>query len=109
MGEQKTLKLVAKYADGTNLFGRVGSDVLQHKLDVLKNYCTQFNRNYEDIEKTTLVSVDMSETKPADLVKELKKFHKIGFSQAILTIKNDHEITPLNKIAYEVIPAVSDL
>lgn len=109
MGEQKTLKLVAKYADGCNFFGRAGFDVLKHKLDVLKNYCVKFNRNYDDIEKTTLISVDLSEIKPEDLINNLKELRKLGFTQAILTIHNDHEITPLNVISDEVIPAVADL
>src|SRR6266516_4846210 len=38
-GERKTLRLVAQYADGCNLFARMGKDVLQQKLNVLQEHC----------------------------------------------------------------------
>ncbi len=53
-GEQKTLRLVAQYADACNLFARMGKNVLQHKLDVLREHCEKIGRPYEQIEKTTL-------------------------------------------------------
>ncbi len=53
-GEQKTLRLVAKYADACNLFARMGDDVLKHKLEVLRGHCEQYHRPYSAIEKTTL-------------------------------------------------------
>ncbi|HVB61999.1 MAG TPA: LLM class F420-dependent oxidoreductase, partial [Ktedonobacteraceae bacterium] len=55
-GEQKTLRLVAKYADACNIFARLGKDVLQHKFDVLREHCASVGRPYEAIEKTTLDS-----------------------------------------------------
>src|SRR6266567_4728831 len=56
-GEKKTLRLIAQYGDACNLFARLGSDVLQHKLDVLREHCATLNRPYEQIEKTTLDSL----------------------------------------------------
>src|SRR5512143_1590563 len=38
-GEKKTLRLVAQYADACNLFAQIGTDSLQHKLDILKRHC----------------------------------------------------------------------
>jgi len=50
-GERKTLRLVAQYADATNLMG--GSpDLLAHKLDVLRAHCDDLGRDYDTIEKT---------------------------------------------------------
>jgi alkanesulfonate monooxygenase SsuD/methylene tetrahydromethanopterin reductase-like flavin-dependent oxidoreductase (luciferase family) len=46
MGEKRTLRLVAQYADACNLFIYGGSDVIRHKLDVLRGHC-------EDVEGTT--------------------------------------------------------
>ena len=54
-GEQKTLRLVARYADACNLFARPGDEgiaLLQHKLDVLRAHCETEGRAYESIEKT---------------------------------------------------------
>ncbi|MFN8569528.1 MAG: hypothetical protein U0Z44_18845 [Kouleothrix sp.] len=49
-GEQKTLRLVAQYADACNLFARMGNDVLRQKLDILKGHCDAVGRPYEAIE-----------------------------------------------------------
>ena len=105
MGEKKTLKLVAKYANACNFIARASEDELKHKLDVLQNYCTQFGRNYDDIEKTFLLTVDMSKTSTKELLASLKGFNNLGFSHAIFTIRNDHKLENLDIIAEEIIPA----
>jgi hypothetical protein len=56
-GEQKTLKLVARYADACNLFampGEEGLNTLRHKLEVLRQHCEREGRDYKSIEKTVL-------------------------------------------------------
>ncbi|MFN8160879.1 MAG: LLM class F420-dependent oxidoreductase [Solirubrobacterales bacterium] len=54
-GERKTLRLVARYADGCNLFGS-DRDVIARKLEVLRGHCDDLGRDYESIEKTILHS-----------------------------------------------------
>ncbi len=51
-GEQKTLRMVAQYADATNLIVP-DAEVLAHKLDVLRGHCDALGRDYDTIEKTT--------------------------------------------------------
>ena len=53
MGEQKTLRLVARYADACNL-GDIpdGGRTVTHKLGVLAGHCEAIGRPYEEIEKT---------------------------------------------------------
>jgi len=51
-GEQKTLRLVAQYADATNVFG--GPEKIHHKWQVLKAHCEAVGRPYDDIERSTL-------------------------------------------------------
>ncbi|NII69605.1 TIGR03560 family F420-dependent LLM class oxidoreductase [Microbacterium ulmi] len=50
-GEQKTLRLVAQYADITNLTVNDPAEVA-HKLDVLRRHCDRLGRDYDAIEKT---------------------------------------------------------
>jgi F420-dependent oxidoreductase-like protein len=50
-GEQKTLRMVAQYADATNLIVP-NAEVLAHKLDVLRGHCDALGRDYDSIEKT---------------------------------------------------------
>jgi alkanesulfonate monooxygenase len=58
-GEQRTLKLVAQYADACNI--GAGPDAA-HKLDVLRAHCDAVGRDYEMIEKTAITRIDPSST-----------------------------------------------
>jgi F420-dependent oxidoreductase-like protein len=57
-GEKKTLRLVAQYADATNVFG--GPDMLRRKYDILAAHCEAVGRSFEEIERTTLQSTRLS-------------------------------------------------
>lgn len=46
-GEQRTLRLVAQYADGCNLFG--DPDTVRHKVEVLYRHCRDANRDPTEI------------------------------------------------------------
>jgi alkanesulfonate monooxygenase SsuD/methylene tetrahydromethanopterin reductase-like flavin-dependent oxidoreductase (luciferase family) len=53
MGEHKTLRLVATYADACNLFDIPdGGRTITHKLAVLARHCDEIGRPYGEIEKT---------------------------------------------------------
>ncbi len=53
MGERKTLRLVAQYADACNVFDIPdGGVTVRHKLGVLADHCATLGRPYEEIEKT---------------------------------------------------------
>jgi len=58
-GEQVTLKLVAKYGDACNIGGT--PDVVQHKLDVLRGHCEKVGRNYDDIIRSSGLTVHLLE------------------------------------------------
>ena len=51
-GEQKTLRLVARYAQATNLNGGGGPEEVAHKLSVLRRHCDEAGTDYDAIEKT---------------------------------------------------------
>jgi F420-dependent oxidoreductase-like protein len=57
-GEKKTLRLVAQYADGTNVFG--GPDTLRRKYAILREHCEVVGRPFEEIERSTLQSTRLS-------------------------------------------------
>jgi F420-dependent oxidoreductase-like protein len=106
MGEQKTLRLVAKYADACNLFPAPG---VQHKLDVLKKHCEREKRNYDDIEKTTMFRFDLGERgeNVGKTVEQLRGMARMGFTTAIGGVKDVYKITPLEIMARDLIPAVA--
>ena len=50
-GEQRTLRIAAKYADMTHWFS-IGLDALKHKTEVLERYCEEIGRDPVAIERT---------------------------------------------------------
>src|SRR5207249_3547240 len=64
-GEQKTLRLVAQYADACNLGSRFTRDQLAHKLAVLRGHCERVGRPYEAVEKTLYWRVHVTRTSEA--------------------------------------------
>jgi F420-dependent oxidoreductase-like protein len=46
-GEKRTLRLVARYADMTNLFGDPAT--IAHKVDVLRGHCKEFGRDPSEV------------------------------------------------------------
>ena len=111
MGEKKTLKLVAKYADACNLFARAGVDELRKKLDILKRYCSEVGRSYDDIERTSLGTVNLStgDTTPAEVIELCRSLASIGIQHAIFNMPNVADIKPLETFGREIIPAVAGL
>jgi F420-dependent oxidoreductase-like protein len=110
-GEKKTLRLVAKYADGCNLFARLGPEELTRKLDILKRHCDDVGRSYEEIEKTALETVNISEGNMTtrQFIDRCRKLHDLGFQHLIVNMPNVVEIKPIEAIGREVIPEILDL
>jgi F420-dependent oxidoreductase-like protein len=108
-GEQKTLRLVAQYADACNLFAYMGNDELSRKLEVLKRHCDDVGRDYAEIERTALGQVYLGPggMSVSDLVDQCRSLADLGIQHFIFSMSNDHEITPIETIGREVIPAVA--
>jgi len=107
-GEQKTLRFVARYAQACNLFP--GPD-LARKLDVLRAHCDAEGRVYDEIIKTCYHIFDVGPRgeKAAEVVDQLGKLAEMGFDAAIGAVANVWDVTPLEIIGSQVIPAVADL
>ena len=109
MGEQKTLRMVAQYADATNLFARAGVDVLRAKLDILRGHCDAVGRDYDTIEKTSLMSIHLApgQMTAQDVIAQCKALSELGITHVIFNMPNVETITPLEIISKEIIPAVA--
>jgi F420-dependent oxidoreductase-like protein len=59
-GEKKTLRMVAQYGDGCNLFG--DADRLRHLLGVLEGHCERLGRDMSEITKTAMGTVVIAPT-----------------------------------------------
>jgi F420-dependent oxidoreductase-like protein len=110
MGEKKTLRLVARYADACNLFEFLGTDGLTKKLEVLRRHCDTERRDFGSIEKTTLGTAQVGAGQSAaDVIARCRGLAALGVDQAIFNMPNAHELTPLETFGKEIIPAVAGL
>ncbi|MFI5931943.1 LLM class F420-dependent oxidoreductase [Actinoplanes sp. NPDC051494] len=75
-GEQRTLKLVAQYADACNIFA--GPEAA-HKLDVLRAHCDKLDRDYDTIEKTAITRMDPATTAD-DIVRTGHELAGLGYT-----------------------------
>jgi len=112
-GEQKTLRLVARYADACNIFG--GPEQLAHKFAVLRERCDEVGRPYDEIERTTLqmarVGLDGDEKTltPEAFVDHLGRLADVGVQHAILGIPSHDVEAWIDLIGARVIPAARAL
>jgi F420-dependent oxidoreductase-like protein len=112
-GEQKTLRLVAQYADATNVFG--DGPRLAHKYAVLREHCERIGRPYQEIERSTLqhasVGADGSggTSSPAQLVEQLGELSDAGVQHVILALRGVEDLHQLELIGQAVIPQLRSL
>src|SRR4051812_30784267 len=111
MGEKKTLRLVAQYADACNLFAYPGADVLRHKLDVLQRHCEDVGRDYQEIERTALGTANLAPDGMTveEVIELCRELSEAGIQHLIFNMPNVHEIKPLETFGEKIIPAVADL
>jgi F420-dependent oxidoreductase-like protein len=109
-GPNKTLRMVAQYADACNIGDWVGTENMQKSLDTLKEHCETLGRDYETIEKTCLGTVHLSAKDTVDgVIDRIQKLSEMGFTHAIFNMPDVYKITPLETFAKEIIPAVAGL
>ena len=110
MGQKKTLRLVAQYADACNFFEGAGAQSLQTRLDALKAHCENLERDYATIEKTSLGTVHLSGADTVEgILRRLTVLSGMGFTHAIFNMPDVHQVTPLETFAREIIPAAAAL
>ena len=112
-GEQKTLRLVAQYADATNVFG--GPEKIHHKWQVLKAHCEAVGRPYDEIERSTLqgnlrVSPDGAngtET-PAQVIERFGELGDAGAQHVLFSVKDVWQTDTLELLGRTLLPALRD-
>jgi F420-dependent oxidoreductase-like protein len=104
-GEQKTLRLVARYADACNLFGAPPPDIA-HKLDVLRRHCETEGRDYERITKTVLAP--RSPVADVDaFLDDLRAYGELGVTE-VMVMPDRHPVEFATELAERVLPRLAD-
>lgn len=106
-GERRTLPLVARYADACNV--RPGPEI-PRQLDVLRRLCDTEGRDYDAIEKTCPYRFDVGEdgAKVGELIEQLRGFAEMGIETVLGRVVDEYQITPIEIMGREVIPAVAE-
>jgi F420-dependent oxidoreductase-like protein len=107
-GEQKTLRLVARYANACNI---PPGPELPKKLEVLRRHCEAEGHDYDLIEKTCPFLFDVGEdgSKAKELVEQLRTLAAMRIETVFGAVPHVDRIAPLEVIGREVIPVVADL
>jgi F420-dependent oxidoreductase-like protein len=105
-GEQKTLRLVTRYADSCNLFGG-DRDVVQHKLDVLRQHCVTEGRDYDTIEKTALlINPPLADIDAA--LAMVEQYAALGLSE-VQVMPDRHPVEFMTEIAEKFLPRLESI
>jgi len=85
-GEQRTLRLVAQYADACNLMNGDDLPTVRHKLDVLRRHCDALGRDYDSIEKTCMLGINQANKKmsAAEAAAQCQGLERLGVTHVIL-------------------------
>ena len=101
-GERKTLRLVAQYADACNVFG--GPDRIAHKYTVLQEHCQRLCRPYQEIERSTLQSVDLDRESAEQVVERFGALGEAGAQHVLFSVRGVSDTSKLERLAADVFP-----
>jgi F420-dependent oxidoreductase-like protein len=106
-GERKTLRLVAQYADASNVFG--GPEQLAHKFAVLRKHCQEVGRPFEEIERTNLQAVDLRRDPPEKLLNWFRQLGRAGVQHVIVNVADVADPQAIETFSRRIVPAVHEV
>jgi len=107
-GEQKTLRLVAQYADATNVFG--GPEMIHHKYEVLRGHCEALGRPFDEIERSNLQNVRISADgspgteSPDAIIERFGELGDAGAQQIIFSVRDVWQTDKIELLGSAVLP-----
>lgn len=106
-GEQKTLRMVAQYADACNIFG-VTPELMKHKLTVLRSHCDDVSTDYDAIEKTMIKVADpLGDTEA--FLSDMASYAALGITMVTLTPLGDDPVAWTSQVCERVLPRMLEL
>lgn len=106
-GERKTLRLVAQYADATNLVV-ADAEAAAHKLAVLREHCDALGRDYESIERTAQARFSM-EANVDDVLASAEAFASVGIQHLHYALIGPDPAAVADRFATLVAPRLASL
>jgi F420-dependent oxidoreductase-like protein len=110
MGERKTLRLVAQYADACNLFGGADTGDVARRLEVLRRHCDDVGRDHGEIRQTILYQGSSLATGDVDaFIAEMGAYAELGIDQVMVMPSSDQPDEWLEKVGSQVVPRLAQL
>ena len=107
-GERRTLRLVARYADACNLFGR-DVDTFRRKVGVLHQHLDELGRPREEVEITVLApTIDFDEQSADEIVERYGRLVEAGAQHLIFAVRGVADPGRLERVAAEVVPQLRE-
>jgi F420-dependent oxidoreductase-like protein len=106
-GEQKTLRLVARYADACNLFAPDPS-VVAHKLGVLDRHCDAEGRDPAAIERTIIFGSDPLDDMDAFL-STMAEYASLGIGQVWVSPTGPDPARWVERVSERAVPELAEL
>jgi F420-dependent oxidoreductase-like protein len=106
-GERKTLRIVAQYADATNVFG--GPTAIHHKYEVLRQHCEEVGRDPNEIERSTLQGVNLAREAPTQIVDRFGELADAGAQHVIFSLHDVDDPAQIETIGRDLIPQLKAL
>jgi F420-dependent oxidoreductase-like protein len=107
-GERRTLPLVARYADACNIRP---TPEIPRQLELLRRLCEEAGRDYDALEKTAPFGFDVGPdgSKAGEVIEKLRWLGGMGIETVFGWVVGMDQITPIEVMGREVIPAVREL
>jgi F420-dependent oxidoreductase-like protein len=111
-GEQRTLRLVARYGDASNVFG--GPETIHHKYEVLRLHCEAVGRPFEEIERSNLQGVRITPDgspgteSPDQVVERFGELGDAGAQHIIFSVRDVWQTDKLELLGTSVLPQLRD-
>lgn len=108
MGERKTLRLVAQYADACNLFA-TGTDVVAHKLEVLERHCQEVGRDPAEIDRTIIAGREDPLDDLEGFLARMGEYAQLGVQRVWLSAQGTDPEAWVTRFAEQAVPTLREL
>jgi F420-dependent oxidoreductase-like protein len=109
-GERRTLRLVAQFADASNIIA--GPDELRAKHAILAEHCAAVDRNFSEIERTTFQAIGLGGPSsfapqvesPDQIVDRLGRLAEAGAQHVIVGFGRTDDLGLIEQLASRILP-----